>query len=218
MTSDHTTEKQPILGGPYGRLLAALDEAREAVYSTYRPCLDGEGCGGWDETIQGYAHMGVPARSNHAHGCPEKIIRVRAGDVLFKESTCHESSSTTPTTTPSENGKSASSQASDGSGCSLPTEPLPAPTSASGERGSETSEGSTSASGDATSDPRSRSFFTAAERFRKEVLALIDRWEAIPDYAESEYDQGRVDQRHALVRELLESLPVEPSTRPGEAG
>lgn len=40
----------------------------------------------------------------------------------------------------------------------------------------------------------------------KAVEALAEQWDAIPDYTASDYDQGRVDQRHMATIELLEAL------------
>ncbi len=41
------------------------------------------------------------------------------------------------------------------------------------------------------------------------VRALADQWNDTPDYASSEYDQGRVDQRHVMTEQLLEALGVD---------
>lgn len=35
---------------------------------------------------------------------------------------------------------------------------------------------------------------------------LAEKWNATPDYTVSEYDRGRVDQRHDMTTELLEVL------------
>ena len=43
------------------------------------------------------------------------------------------------------------------------------------------------------------------------VAALAERWSTTPDYAETEYDRGRVDQRHAMTSDLLAVLPSEGS-------
>lgn len=44
------------------------------------------------------------------------------------------------------------------------------------------------------------------------VRALADAWNEIPDYTATTYDQGRVDQRHMMLGELLEVL--EPALGP----
>ena len=36
-----------------------------------------------------------------------------------------------------------------------------------------------------------------------QVKALADAWNETPDYAPSEYDRGRVEQRHDMTAELL---------------
>ena len=44
------------------------------------------------------------------------------------------------------------------------------------------------------------------QRLRAEsgqVKALADAWNETPDYAPSEYDRGRVEQRHDMTAELL---------------
>lgn len=46
------------------------------------------------------------------------------------------------------------------------------------------------------------------------VQALADQWNATPDYTASEYDQGRVDQRHEMTAQLLEAL-LGPGSLPG---
>lgn len=38
------------------------------------------------------------------------------------------------------------------------------------------------------------------------VKALAEKWNGTPDYTPSEYDKGRVDQRHAMTTELFEVL------------
>lgn len=41
------------------------------------------------------------------------------------------------------------------------------------------------------------------------VEALADQWNETPDYAPSDYDQGRVDQRHDMTGQLLEALAAD---------
>ena len=43
------------------------------------------------------------------------------------------------------------------------------------------------------------------------IEALAEKWNSTPDYAPSDYDQGRVDQRHAMTTELLEALNPPPT-------
>lgn len=44
------------------------------------------------------------------------------------------------------------------------------------------------------------------------IEALAEQWNSTPDYAPSDYDQGRVDQRHDMTGQLLEALtPAEPT-------
>lgn len=38
------------------------------------------------------------------------------------------------------------------------------------------------------------------------VRALADQWNETPDYTVSDYDRGRVDQRHDMTGQLLEAL------------
>jgi len=38
------------------------------------------------------------------------------------------------------------------------------------------------------------------------IEALADEWGRIPDFNPTQYDQGRVDQRHMAATELLEAL------------
>jgi hypothetical protein len=38
------------------------------------------------------------------------------------------------------------------------------------------------------------------------IQALADQWNETPDYTPSEYDQGRVDQRHDMTMQLLAAL------------
>lgn len=38
------------------------------------------------------------------------------------------------------------------------------------------------------------------------VRALADQWNETPDYTVSEYDRGRVDQRHDMTMQLLAAL------------
>jgi hypothetical protein len=42
------------------------------------------------------------------------------------------------------------------------------------------------------------------------VEALAEKWNSTPDYAPSEYDQGRVDQRHDMTGELIDALSTPP--------
>ena len=42
------------------------------------------------------------------------------------------------------------------------------------------------------------------------VQTLARRWSDIPDHAPSDYDRGRVDQRHMMTAELLAVLPPDP--------
>jgi hypothetical protein len=46
------------------------------------------------------------------------------------------------------------------------------------------------------------------------VQGLADQWNETPDYTPSEYDRGRVDQRHDMLQQLLEVLPA-PRSTPG---
>lgn len=46
----------------------------------------------------------------------------------------------------------------------------------------------------------------AAEAEVERIRALVDQWNDTPDYTPSEYDQGRVDQRHDMTGQLLEAL------------
>ena len=41
------------------------------------------------------------------------------------------------------------------------------------------------------------------------VEALAEKWNSTPDYDPTEYDQGRVDQRHDMTTELLVALAPE---------
>lgn len=41
---------------------------------------------------------------------------------------------------------------------------------------------------------------------RSAVERLVDAWDSVTDYAPTEYDQGRVDQRHAMTMQLLEAI------------
>jgi hypothetical protein len=47
------------------------------------------------------------------------------------------------------------------------------------------------------------------------VEALADQWNETPDYTASEYDQGRVDQRHAMTEQLLAAL-AQVETQPSQ--
>lgn len=38
------------------------------------------------------------------------------------------------------------------------------------------------------------------------VRALADQWNETPDYTPSDYDRGRVDQRHDMLTQLLEII------------
>lgn len=38
------------------------------------------------------------------------------------------------------------------------------------------------------------------------VEALADQWNSTPDYSPTDYDRGRVDQRHDMTGQLLEAL------------
>ena len=56
----------------------------------------------------------------------------------------------------------------------------------------------------------------ATERERDElratvarVEALVGAWEEIPDYTRSQYDLGRVDQRHMAIADLFAALHPE---------
>lgn len=42
------------------------------------------------------------------------------------------------------------------------------------------------------------------------VEALAEKWNSTPDYTRTEYDRGRVDQRHDMTTELLEVLSTPP--------
>ncbi len=46
------------------------------------------------------------------------------------------------------------------------------------------------------------------EALTTDFQALADQWNEVPDYTPSDYDQGRVDQRHAMTMQLLELLPA----------
>jgi len=46
------------------------------------------------------------------------------------------------------------------------------------------------------------------------VEALAEKWNSTPDYNPSEYDQGRMDQRHDMTTELLEALSTPLGERP----
>lgn len=46
----------------------------------------------------------------------------------------------------------------------------------------------------------------SAESILARVRALADQWNDTPDYTPSAYDQGCVDQRHAMTMQLLEAL------------
>lgn len=41
------------------------------------------------------------------------------------------------------------------------------------------------------------------------VEALAEAWNATPDYTATEYDQGRVDQRHDMTMQLLEAIEAD---------
>ena len=43
------------------------------------------------------------------------------------------------------------------------------------------------------------------------VEALAEKWNSTPDYDRTEYDRGRVDQRHDMTTELLEALRFPPA-------
>jgi len=47
------------------------------------------------------------------------------------------------------------------------------------------------------------------------VLALMKRWEGTPDYTRTEYDKGRVDQRHEMWTLLAEALEDVEAPKPG---
>ena len=47
---------------------------------------------------------------------------------------------------------------------------------------------------------------TDADRALLAVRELAEAWNEVPDYAPSEYDQCRVDQRHDMLAELLTAL------------
>jgi hypothetical protein len=52
----------------------------------------------------------------------------------------------------------------------------------------------------------------------EEVQALASRWNDIPDYTATQYDRGRVDQRHDMTMELLVALTSPaPSESPRES-
>ena len=38
------------------------------------------------------------------------------------------------------------------------------------------------------------------------IAALAEKWNSTPDYSPTEYDRGRVDQRHDMTAELFEAL------------
>lgn len=42
-----------------------------------------------------------------------------------------------------------------------------------------------------------------------EIEKLAESWNATPDYAPTEYDQGRVDQRHEMTMQLLEAIEAD---------
>lgn len=41
------------------------------------------------------------------------------------------------------------------------------------------------------------------------VERLADQWNETPDWANTDYDQGRVDQRHEMTRQLLEAIEAD---------
>lgn len=51
-----------------------------------------------------------------------------------------------------------------------------------------------------------------AEAVIEKVQSLADQWDATPDYQSSEYDQGRVEQRHDMTAQLLEALATDKPT------
>lgn len=52
-----------------------------------------------------------------------------------------------------------------------------------------------------------------AEATIRRVESLADQWSNAPDHSPSEYDRGRVDQRHAMTMQLLEALAAYQPTR-----
>lgn len=58
----------------------------------------------------------------------------------------------------------------------------------------------------ATRVPEQGEASAAIERVR----AVADQWNATPDYSPSEYDKGRVDQRHDMTAQLLAALDGAP--------
>jgi hypothetical protein len=55
------------------------------------------------------------------------------------------------------------------------------------------------------------------ERILAEVERIADAWNATPDYAPTEYDHGRVDQRHDMTMQILEALEPRRASPEGEA-
>lgn len=43
------------------------------------------------------------------------------------------------------------------------------------------------------------------------VASLASQWDGTPDYQPTDYDRGRVDQRHEMTMQLLESLDGDPT-------
>ena len=48
------------------------------------------------------------------------------------------------------------------------------------------------------------------------VRALAGQWNATPDYVQSDYDKGRVDQRHDMTEQLLAVLDGAPEPEGSE--
>lgn len=49
------------------------------------------------------------------------------------------------------------------------------------------------------------------------VHGLADQWNATPDYLASEYDRGRVHQRHMMTTQLLEAIEADTQSEPSDA-
>lgn len=45
-----------------------------------------------------------------------------------------------------------------------------------------------------------------AQAILTRVRALADQWDETPDYTATDYDRGRVEQRHDMLTQLLEAL------------
>jgi hypothetical protein len=50
------------------------------------------------------------------------------------------------------------------------------------------------------------------------IEALAEQWNSTPDYSPTDYDRGRVDQRHDMTGQLLEALTPDRGTRQADRG